>query len=96
MSSSPTPLSSLFVATGHASNQREEMDEKLENAKFIQEICVEKKLIEKKYAKLLEEVRKFSNDTERRVQQDNYKKLMSRAEDELEALKKEVVELRQV
>jgi hypothetical protein len=72
------------------------MDEKLENAKIIQEICVEKKLIEKKYADLLEEVRKFSDDTERRVQQDNYKKLMSGAEDELEALKKEVAKLRQV
>jgi TolA-binding protein len=72
------------------------MDEKLENAKFIQEICDEKKLIEKKYASLLEEVRKFSDDTKRRVQEKNYKKIMSGAEDELQALKKEVDELRQI
>jgi hypothetical protein len=50
----------------HASNFGR-MDVKLENAKFIKEICDEKKLIKKKYASLLEEVRKFSDDTKRRV-----------------------------
>jgi hypothetical protein len=79
----------------HASNCGR-ADEKLENAKFIQEIYDEKKLLEKKYASLLEEVRKFSDDTERRVQENNYKKIMSGAEDELQALKKEVLELRQI
>jgi hypothetical protein len=42
----------------HASNCAR-IDEKLENAKFIQEIYAEKKLIENKYANLLEEVGKF-------------------------------------
>jgi hypothetical protein len=72
------------------------IDEKLEHGKFIEKLAVEKRKLEKKHASLLEEVRTWADGTERKVMHKNYQKIKSGELDELEQLRKEVAELKQV
>jgi hypothetical protein len=72
------------------------IDEKLEHGKFIKELAVEKRKLERKHASLLEEVRSWADGTGRKVMQKNYQKIKSGEHDEIEQLGKEVAELKQV
>nr|XP_051216402.1 uncharacterized protein LOC127334007 [Lolium perenne] len=72
------------------------IDDKLEHARFVEELVVEKNKIEKKYASLLVDVKKFAEETEKRVVERNYKLITSGAADEINELKKEVAELKQL
>ncbi|KAM0914751.1 hypothetical protein ACQ4PT_011324 [Festuca glaucescens] len=72
------------------------IDDKLEHARFVEELAVEKNKIEKKYASLLVDVKKFAEETEKRVVERNYKLITSGAADEINELKKEVAELKQL
>jgi hypothetical protein len=79
----------------HSSNSIR-IDEKLEHGKFIEELAAEKRKLERKHASLLEELRNWEDGTERKVMQKNYQKIKSGEHDELEQLRKEVAELKQV
>nr|XP_051216414.1 uncharacterized protein LOC127334017 [Lolium perenne] len=72
------------------------IDDKLEHARFVEELVVEKNKIEKKYASLLVDVKKFAEETEKRVVERNYKLITSGAADEINELKKEVAELKRL
>jgi hypothetical protein len=50
----------------HANNSGR-IDEKIEHVKFIEELAAKKKNLERKHATLLEEVRNFADDIERKV-----------------------------
>lgn len=79
----------------HASNNAR-IEEKIQHAKFVQEIAADKTSLEKKYASLLDDIKRFSIEQEKNVMQANYKRIMSGAEDEIADLKREVAELKQV
>ncbi|KAK1608550.1 hypothetical protein QYE76_032223 [Lolium multiflorum] len=67
-------------------------DDKLEHARFVEELAVEKNKIEKKYASLLVDVKKFAEETEKSAVKRNYKLITSGAADEINELKKEIAE----
>ncbi|KAM0868735.1 hypothetical protein ACQ4PT_041126 [Festuca glaucescens] len=74
------------------------IDERIENANLVKEITDEKIKIEKKYPSLVGDVNKFMDDTEIKIQKDNYANIMGNAEDqkgEVEALKDEVANLKE-
>ncbi|KAM0867577.1 hypothetical protein ACQ4PT_041895 [Festuca glaucescens] len=74
------------------------IDARIENTKLFKEITDEKIKIEKKYSSLVGDVNKFMDDTEIKIQKDNYANIMGNAEDqkgEVEALKDEVENLKQ-
>jgi hypothetical protein len=51
------------------------IDDMIENAKFLKEMNEEKNKTEKKYTSLMNDVRHFMDDTQRRVMEVNYQKL---------------------
>ncbi|KAM0856162.1 hypothetical protein ACQ4PT_049303 [Festuca glaucescens] len=74
------------------------IDEWIENANLVKKITDEKIKIEKKYSSLVGDVNKFMDDTEIKIQKDNYAKIMGKTEDpkgEVEALKEEVANLKE-
>ncbi|KAM0875625.1 hypothetical protein ACQ4PT_036670 [Festuca glaucescens] len=74
------------------------IDERIENANLVKEITDEKIKIEKKYSSLVGDVNKFMDDTEIKIQKDNYANIMGTTEDqkgEVEALKDEVENLKE-
>ncbi|KAM0922541.1 hypothetical protein ACQ4PT_006045 [Festuca glaucescens] len=74
------------------------IDERIENAKLVKDFTDEKIKIEKKYSSLVGDVNKFMDDTEIKIQKDNYANIMGNAEDqkgEVEALKDEVENLKE-
>lgn len=74
------------------------VDERLVNAKLVDQLYAEKKSIQEKYFSLLDDVRKFSDETERAVMQRNYHRIKTEGETEkaMELLQKEVSELKQI
>jgi hypothetical protein len=62
----------------------------------VEELSMEKKKLEKKYSCLLADVNKFVDETEKRVVQHNFHNIKedSLKEDEMEALKNELSELK--
>ncbi|KAM0925726.1 hypothetical protein ACQ4PT_003989 [Festuca glaucescens] len=81
----------------HPSNSLR-IDERIENANLVKEITDEKIKIEKKYSSLVGDVNKFMDDTEIKIQKDNYANIMGKTEDqkgEVEALKEEVANLKE-
>ncbi|CAM0958245.1 unnamed protein product [Alopecurus aequalis] len=70
------------------------IDEKIQHGQLMKQLADEKKKAEKDYTCLIAEVKKFMNDTEKRVHKENYKKIMEGGEDDLEELKKQVEVLR--
>jgi hypothetical protein len=74
------------------------VDERLVNAKLVDQLYAEKKSIQEKYFSLLDDVRKFSDETERAVMQRNYHRFKTEGETEkaMELLQKEVSELKQI
>jgi DNA repair exonuclease SbcCD ATPase subunit len=68
------------------------IDDKLEHARFVEEISKEKKKLKNKYHSLLAGVKKFTDGTEQKVIHHNYHKLKAKAQDEKEI--KELKELR--
>ncbi|KAM0831180.1 hypothetical protein ACQ4PT_065731 [Festuca glaucescens] len=74
------------------------IDERIENATLVKEITDEKIKIYKKYSSLVGDANKFMDDTEIKIQKDNYANIMGNEEDqkgEVEALKDEVANLKQ-
>jgi hypothetical protein len=51
------------------------IDDMIENVKFLKEMNEEKNKTEKKYTSLMNGVRHFMDDTQRRVMEVNYQKL---------------------
>jgi len=85
------------------------IEDRIDNAKLVQQLSDEKTKIEKKHHTLLDDVCKFMEQTEKKVVKENYKIIQSSEEDvglvvkerhelkvELEALKKEVTMLKHV
>ncbi|CAM0942860.1 unnamed protein product [Alopecurus aequalis] len=81
----------------HASSSAR-IDEKFENARFVEQLNEEKKKAEKSYSTLVAEVNKFMDETEKRVHKENYKKIMEEGEksDVVEELRSEVAMLKNV
>ena len=78
----------------HSSNSGR-IDDKIEHAKFVEELSEEKNKLERKYYTLLADVKKFTKETEKRVMEQNGHRIMVSAEEEVEVLKKEVGVLKQ-
>lgn len=88
------------------------LDDRVQNGQIVAKLCEEKKKIEKKYFDLLDDVQKFMNETEMKVLQANYKKIVQEDQGEcsqvvdnketmvlkkeVEFLKNQLVELKQV
>ena len=49
------------------------IDDRVENARLLQELASEKKKFEKKYSSLMSDVNKFIDDMVKRAQQENYR-----------------------
>jgi hypothetical protein len=75
----------------HASNYARS-DDKIEHARFIEELLKEKKSLEKKYSILVGDVNKFADETEKRVVHQHYYKIIAegRQEGEMEAVEQEL------
>jgi hypothetical protein len=58
----------------HESNYHR-VDEKIVNARLVDQLYAEKKSIHEKYFSLLDDVKKFSKETERAVMQRNYQRI---------------------
>jgi ElaB/YqjD/DUF883 family membrane-anchored ribosome-binding protein len=60
------------------------IDDRIENAKLLKEMNEEKNKTEKKYLSLMNDVRQFMDDTQRRVMEANYQKLKGKEQQEME------------
>jgi hypothetical protein len=76
-----TVLSKLW-GMYHSSNCSQ-INDKIEHARFVEELSTEKKL-EKKYSGLFGDVNKFADKTEKRVVQQNFHKIKADAQEEYE------------
>jgi uncharacterized protein YlxW (UPF0749 family) len=78
------------------SSNTSRIDDKIEHARFVKELSEEKKKTEKKYFSLLADVKKFTNESEKMVVQQNYHRIKAdaREEDEIEELKNELCVLK--
>ena len=63
----------------HSSNSCR-IDDKIEHSKFVEELSEEKKKLEKKYYTLLADVKKCTEETEKRVMEHNYHMIKVSAE----------------
>ena len=79
------------------------IDDRVENARLLQELASEKKKFEKKYSSLMSDVNKFIDDMVKRAEKENYRRIMSGEVDDLDEMKKkvellqtEVAELKQI
>jgi hypothetical protein len=79
----------------HCSNSAR-IDRKIQHARFVEELDEEKTKIENKYGSRLVDVKKFAEETEKSVLKNNYKRIMSGADDEVVDLKKEVAEMKKL
>jgi hypothetical protein len=81
----------IYHSINHA-----EIDDKIEHARFVEELSMEKKKLEKKYSGLFADVKKFTNETDKRMVQHNFHKIETNSlkEDEMEALNNELSELK--
>jgi hypothetical protein len=75
----PEPLQNALKKIGgmYYSSNSGRIDDKLEHARFVEELAAEKNKIEKKYASLLVDVKKFTEETEKSVVKRNYKMITS-------------------
>jgi hypothetical protein len=74
------------------------VDERIVNARLVDQLYAEKKSMQEKYFSLLDDVKKFSEETERAVMQRNYHRIKTEGEEvkAVELLQKEVSELKQI
>jgi wobble nucleotide-excising tRNase len=73
--------------------------ERIENAKFVKELCDEKNKVESKYSSLIAAVNKHMDETAGRVIQQNHARIMGNNEEEkrgVDVLKNEVAMLKQL
>jgi chromosome segregation ATPase len=73
------------------------LEDRAENSKMVKKLCDEKNKLEKKHSQMLADLKKFWEDTERKVMQDNYRDIKNGTADklqetlaEVQVLKKEV------
>jgi hypothetical protein len=74
------------------------VDKRIQNAKLVEELYGEKKKTQGKYFSLLDDVRKFSEETHKMVMEKNYARIMSEGErsKETEQLHKQIAKLKQI
>jgi hypothetical protein len=74
------------------------VDERIVNARLVDQLYAEKKSMQEKYFSLLDDVKKFSEENERAVMQRNYHRIKTEGEEvkAVELVQKEVSELKQI